>query len=59
MKRKDSGKRNVEDQSKKLPVPGAEIREDSVVILCKHFPLRDRHEALLAGPTRNINKKIE
>lgn len=47
MKRKDSGKRNVEDQSKKLPVPGAEIREDSVVILCKHFPLRDRHEALL------------
>lgn len=26
MKRKDSGKRNVEDQSKKLPVPGAEIR---------------------------------
>jgi len=26
MKRKDSGKRNVEDQSKKLPVPGAERR---------------------------------
>ena len=38
MKRKDSGKRNVEDQSKKLPVPGAEIRGECLKFcVCPKF----------------------